>query len=124
MPSPRPWGSGVLKIRLLEQVLQDQVFGVVCHLAGSFQPLACFLPRRLTSCHMYGLSILAVVARHPSATLLTFLALWAVITEVALLLTLVANYSPQVSVILCPPLQESSPWLVWWWVGMVCPYPI
>ena len=122
MPSPRPWGSGVLKIRLLEQVLQDQVFSVICHPAGSFQPLARFFPRRLASRHMYGLSILGVVARHPSATLLTlaFVSLWAIIAEVSFLLTLITSYSPEVPVFLCPSLQESSARFVWWWVRVVC----
>src|ERR1700687_5198065 len=121
MPSPRPWGSGVLKIRLLEQVLQDQVFGVVCHPAGSLQPLACFFPRRLASCHMYGLSILGVVARHPSATLLTFVlvSLWTIIAEIPFLSALVTSYSPMVPVFLCSSLQESPAWFVRWWAGVV-----
>src|SRR6202158_6305904 len=121
MPSPRPWGSGVLKIRLLDQVLKDQVFGVVCHPAGSFQPLACFFPRRLASRHMYGLSIFGVVARHPSAALLTLVlvSLWAIIAEVSFLLTLITSYSPKVPIFSRPLLQESPARFVWWCAGVV-----
>ena len=67
MPSPRPTGSGALKILLLPQLLQYHVLHLVAFSSDSVEPILGLLLRIASvcycSCHLYGFLLFVIVVR-------------------------------------------------------------
>ena len=93
MPSPRPTGSGALKILLLPQLLKDQVLHLVVFSCYSSQPVHCFLLRGVCICdcvyNLDGFFLFVVVVCSGEASLasrgLVPTMLWAILCHVSFL---------------------------------------
>ena len=75
MPSPRPTGSGVLKILLLPQLLEYHILHLVTFSSDSVEPILGLLLRvaviRYCPCHLYRFFLFIVVVRLGEARLTT-----------------------------------------------------
>ena len=99
MPSPRPTGSGVLKILLFPQLLEHHVFYFVTFSCHPIEPVLGFLlgvaSVRYCSCHLDGFFLFIIIVRlrkaRLAATGLIPAVLRAVARDVPLLATHVAG---------------------------------
>ena len=96
MPSPRPTGSGVLKILLLPQLLEYHVFHLVTLSGDPVKPILGFLLRVASvgyrSCHLYGFFLLIIIVGLREASLATAGLIPAVLRAVSCDVSLLATY--------------------------------
>ena len=116
MPSPRPTGSGALKILLLPQLLKYHVFHLVTFSGDPVEPVLGFLLGIASVCHcsrdLYGLFLFVIVVRLRKARLATTGLIPAMLRTVSSDMSLLAANIARDICEIRPPTsgQKSSSW--------------